>query len=125
MTVFSKLLPGGNILTDLTGKILKISDFGTAAKLVDGHKFHLMAGTAPFMAPEVVRANKAQRYGAKCDVWSVGCVVIEMATTRPPWVQENCRMRRHQIIFKVIFPSLFPALSLAPLSLAPTVLGVA
>lgn len=87
-------LKGGNILIDRAGKVLKIADFGAAAHMKDRHKFHRLAGTPPYMAPEVVRANEAQGYGVECDVWSLGCVVIEMATTRPPWVQENRRNNR-------------------------------
>lgn len=94
-------LKGGNLLTDLTGRILKIADFGAAARIVDRHKFHRLAGTYPYMAPEVVRAKEGRCYSAKCDVWSVGCVVIEMATTRPPWVQENQRNHRWEILFRI------------------------
>ena len=95
--------PGGNILIDRAGKVLKIADFGAAAHMKDCHKFHRLAGTPPYMAPEVVRANEAQGYGMKCDVWSLGCVVIEMATARPPWVQENRRNNRWEILYKVTY----------------------
>lgn len=35
------------------------------------------------MAPEVLLRNT--NYGRKVDIWSVGCVVIEMATAYHPW----------------------------------------
>ncbi len=41
-----------------------------------------MAGSAFWMAPEVVRQ---QAHGAPADVWSMGCTVIEMLTGAPPW----------------------------------------
>jgi len=28
---------------------------------------------------------RGQSYGRSCDIWSVGCIVIEMVTTKPPW----------------------------------------
>ena len=41
-----------------------------------------LLGTIAFMAPETLRG---ENYGRSCDVWSVGCVIIEMLTTKPPW----------------------------------------
>lgn len=39
-------------------------------------------GTCNWIAPEVL---KGQAYSAGCDIWSVGCTVIEMLTGRLPW----------------------------------------
>ncbi|KAG0154937.1 hypothetical protein PDIDSM_510 [Penicillium digitatum] len=44
-------------------------------------------GTPMYMSPEVIRgdaANLDNRQGA-VDIWSLGCVVLEMATGRRPW----------------------------------------
>jgi NIMA (never in mitosis gene a)-related kinase len=38
------------------------------------------------MSPEVV---KNQPYNAKCDIWSVGCVLYEMATFQRPFVGDK------------------------------------
>lgn len=36
------------------------------------------------MAPEVVNSQK-KGYDAKVDIWSVGCVVLEMWSGKRPW----------------------------------------
>lgn len=41
-----------------------------------------MKGTPLFMAPEMLLKRKC---GRRVDIWSLGCAVIEMITTRPPW----------------------------------------
>ena len=41
-----------------------------------------MKGSPYWMAPEVVM-RKGHSFSA--DVWSFGCVLIEMITSRPPW----------------------------------------
>ncbi|KAK7066172.1 hypothetical protein SK128_020328 [Halocaridina rubra] len=80
-------LKGANLLVDSTGQWLRIGDFGTAARMaskstVTGEFQGQLLGTIAFMAPEVLRGED---YGRSCDVWSVGCCIIEMATTKPPW----------------------------------------
>lgn len=44
-----------------------------------------LAGTPMYMAPEVIRASeKAGKLGS-ADIWSMGCVLLEIATGRKPW----------------------------------------
>ena len=46
-----------------------------------------MTGTPMYMSPEVIRgdtSNVVDRQGA-VDIWSLGCVILEMATGRRPW----------------------------------------
>lgn len=95
-------LKGANLLIDSTGHHLRIGDFGTAARLmsqstVPGEFQGQLLGTIAFMAPEVLRGED---YGRSCDVWSVGCCMIEMASTKPPW-RENCMSNHLALMYKI------------------------
>lgn len=47
-----------------------------------------MQGSVFWMAPEVIRPER-QGYSAKIDIWSLGCVVLEMFAGRRPWSKEE------------------------------------
>ncbi|GAX73637.1 hypothetical protein CEUSTIGMA_g1088.t1 [Chlamydomonas eustigma] len=81
-------IKGANILVDKKGTI-KLADFGASKKIEDlatmgsaGSGAKSIRGTPYWMAPEVI---KQTGHGRPADIWSLGCVVIEMATGRPPW----------------------------------------
>ena len=61
-----------------------------------GNRLHRpsLQGSVFWMAPEVV---KQTAYTKKADIWSVGCLVVEMFTGEHPWAQLN----QMQAIFKV------------------------
>lgn len=50
------------------------------------------------MAPEVV---KQTAYTSKADIWSLGCLVVEMLTGAHPWAN----LTQMQAIFRVRSPS--------------------
>lgn len=74
-------IKGDNLFIGSAGQ-LKIGDFGHAHYMVDGVVCSYMRGTIQYMAPEYIRSGK---FTVACDVWSVGCVMMEMATLEPPW----------------------------------------
>lgn len=45
-----------------------------------------MTGTPMYMSPEVIKGENPGKPGA-VDIWSLGCVILEMATGRRPWAQ--------------------------------------
>ena len=50
-----------------------------------------MQGSVFWMAPEVIDSiveDKKKGYSAKVDVWSLGCVVLEMFAGHRPWSNE-------------------------------------
>ncbi|KAK4461089.1 PaASK1 MAPKK kinase encoded by the PaASK1 protein [Cladorrhinum samala] len=83
-------LKADNILLDLDGTC-KISDFGISKKtdnIYGNDKTNSMQGSVFWMAPEVVMSQK-EGYSAKVDIWSLGCVVLEMFAGRRPWSKEE------------------------------------
>lgn len=79
-----------NILLDLDGTC-KISDFGISKKsdnIYGNDSSNSMQGSVFWMAPEVIQ-SQGQGYSAKVDIWSLGCVVLEMFAGRRPWSKEE------------------------------------
>lgn len=63
----------------------KLSDFGGAKTIVEELEYkqsNIFKGTPNWMAPESVRYLEYTRFS---DIWSLGCLVIEMFTGLPPW----------------------------------------
>ncbi|KAI4147973.1 MAG: hypothetical protein LQ340_005292 [Diploschistes diacapsis] len=83
-------LKADNILLDADGTC-KISDFGISKRSNDiygNDATNSMQGSVFWMAPEVIR-SQGQGYSAKVDIWSLGCVVLEMFAGRRPWSKEE------------------------------------
>ncbi|KAI1335735.1 kinase-like domain-containing protein [Xylariaceae sp. FL0016] len=95
-------IKGANILVDNKGTV-KISDFGISKKLEatnilsgasnNKHRPSLQ-GSVFWMAPEVVKQTS---YTRKADIWSLGCLVVEMMTGSHPF--PDCSQL--QAIFKI------------------------
>jgi len=63
---------------------LKLSDFG-CSKCDDLTTSFTTVGSVLWMAPEVMRGEACGGHGRKADIWSLGCVFIEMVTAERPW----------------------------------------
>ena len=77
-------IKGANVLINNDG-VCKLADFGSAKRLIrieDRSQMFSLKGTTNWMAPEVMRQDA---YGRFADIWSFGCLMVEMATGKPPW----------------------------------------
>lgn len=66
--------------------MLKLADFGFARSLPSTSLAETLCGSPLYMAPEILRYEK---YDAKADLWSVGTVLYEMVTGKPPFRAAN------------------------------------
>jgi mitogen-activated protein kinase kinase kinase len=92
-------IKGANILVD-NKSCIKISDFGISKKvesdLLVSARAHRpsLQGSVFWMAPEVVKQTS---YTRKADIWSLGCLVVEMISGTHPWANLN----QMQALFKI------------------------
>ncbi|ERN19861.1 hypothetical protein AMTR_s00071p00019220 [Amborella trichopoda] len=77
-------IKGANILVDPNGDV-KLADFGMAKHVSATSSLLSFKGSPYWMAPEVTMHGNG--YNLAVDIWSLGCTIIEMATSKPPWSQ--------------------------------------
>ncbi|GMG21241.1 unnamed protein product [[Candida] boidinii] len=84
-------LKADNLLLEPDG-VCKISDFGISKKMENIYSNNSemsFQGTIYWMAPEVITVKEHKGYSAKVDIWSLGCVVLEMVGGKRPWHNFN------------------------------------
>ncbi|CAH2079225.1 unnamed protein product [Thlaspi arvense] len=83
---------GGLILKLKSSYELKISDFGMSTRVGEDSEFwefdSPFLGTPLYMSPESVHDGVAEE---SLDLWSLGCVVMEMYTGESPWPFEESK----------------------------------
>ncbi|XP_026531029.1 mitogen-activated protein kinase kinase kinase 4 isoform X2 [Notechis scutatus] len=95
-------IKGANIFLTSSG-LIKLGDFGCSVKLKNNMQtmpgeVNSTLGTAAYMAPEVITRAKGEGHGRAADIWSLGCVVIEMVTGKRPWHEFE---HNFQIMYRV------------------------
>ena len=73
---------------------VKIGDLGFAKKVADGTQTQL--GTPLYEAPEIMIKNR-EKYGIKCDIWSVGLILQEILFRNHPYFVQMERNRTRNI----------------------------
>lgn len=92
-------IKGANVLVDHNG-IVKISDFGISKKMETSwfasgsSQKPTLQGSVFWMAPEVVKQVPST---VKADIWSLGCLIVEMLTGKRPFPE----LTQMQAIFKI------------------------
>jgi protein-serine/threonine kinase len=71
-----------NVLIESDG-FIRIADFGLAKEgVTTNHATNTFCGTPEYLAPEII---ERKGHGLAADWWSLGCIIFEMVTGRPPF----------------------------------------
>lgn len=83
-----------NILLDADGHVV-LTDFGLAKQFDENTRSNSLCGTIEYMAPEIVLGKGHDK---AADWWSVGVLLYEMLTGKPPFVGGNRQKVQQKII---------------------------
>lgn len=94
------LKPQNIMMTD--PKTIKITDFGFAKifQSDDDIMSQTICGSPIYMAPEIVKRN---HYSIKTDLWSIGVILYEMVTGKPPYKASSHLELLHKIDCEPIY----------------------
>lgn len=87
-------LKPGNVFLD-KNKNVKLGDFGLSRIMGEESVYaYTHVGTPYYMSPEQINDSK---YNDRSDIWSLGCVIYEIAALKPPFQAKN-----HYMLSKMI-----------------------
>ena len=90
-----------NILLQTKNEMMsvKVADFGLARKISTNVDYSFNVVTLFYRAPEILFKKS---YGLGVDIWSLGCIFVEMLTKEPPYVGYNNTELLYEILNKKI-----------------------
>ncbi|KAL9227403.1 hypothetical protein vseg_003093 [Gypsophila vaccaria] len=83
-----------NILMGADGHVV-LTDFGLAKEIDESSRSNSLCGTMEYMAPEIIQAKG---HNKNADWWSIGILLYEMLTGKPPFAHAN----RHKLQQKIL-----------------------
>ena len=81
MKILHRDLKSANVFLCEGGTVSKLGDMNVS-KVAKRGMLHTQTGTPYYASPEVW---KDQPYDSKSDIWSLGCVIYEAVTLKPPF----------------------------------------
>ena len=91
-------------INDKNCLIVKLSEIGFSRKLDKNIGSKTFFGTPYYLSPEV--ASDEEKYDFNSDIWSLGVVLYEMATTHLPWFQPKINYK--EFLKLVINSKMYP-----------------
>jgi len=119
-------LKPANLLVSSATLALKIADFGLARDLDAEGQASTICGTPMYMAPEIQPGRALKLYGAEVDVWSMGCILLEIVagvpmtkdlvrlTLQPTWENHLTKILRGSGLPQPVWELIWSCLKLRP-----------